>query len=364
MTLHLYFARKFVMIFGGIFGIFLILFLLIDLIEKLNEFGNTASFREILLLLFLNMPEGLYTIMPLIMIIAAITLFLGLSRSSELVVARAAGRSTMSALMAPLTVSVLIGALTVAMFNPIVAATSKQFTTLSEQYRSGGREVFSLSPEGLWLRQGDEEGQTVIRAARANSDGTILYDVTFVSYRNDAGPRERIQAKVATLIDGAWSLKDAKIWPLKAGVNPEAAAKEYATFKVPSTLTSEGIRDRFGRPSTISIWELPSFIKQLEAAGFSARRHAVWLQMELARPLFFISLLLIAAAFTIRHVRSGVSGIPVLSAVMLGFVLFYVRNFAQVLGETGQIPILLAAWGPPVASAMLGLGILLQREDI
>jgi lipopolysaccharide export system permease protein len=41
----------------------------------------------------------------------------------------------------------------------------------------------------------------------------------------------------------------------------------------------------------------------------------------------------------------------------------FLRNFAQVLGETGQIPALLAAWGPPVAAVMLSLGLLLHLED-
>jgi lipopolysaccharide export system permease protein len=48
---------------------------------------------------------------------------------------------------------------------------------------------------------------------------------------------------------------------------------------------------------------------------------------------------------------------------MLGFTLFYIRNFAQIMGENGQIPIMLAAWAPPVASVMLAMGLLLHMED-
>ena len=47
----------------------------------------------------------------------------------------------------------------------------------------------------------------------------------------------------------------------------------------------------------------------------------------------------------------------------LGFTLYFVRNFAQILGENGQIPILLAAWAPPVAAILLPLGLLLHLED-
>jgi lipopolysaccharide export system permease protein len=44
-------------------------------------------------------------------------------------------------------------------------------------------------------------------------------------------------------------------------------------------------------------------ITQLEQAGFSARKHEVWLQSQLARPLFLVSMVFVAAAFTMRHTR-------------------------------------------------------------
>ena len=45
-------------------------------------------------------------------------------------------------------------------------------------------------------------------------------------------------------------------------------------------------------------------------------------------------------------------------ALLGGFGIFFLRNFAQVLGENGQIPIILAAWSPPVAAVLLSLGLL------
>ena len=46
-----------------------------------------------------------------------------------------------------------------------------------------------------------------------------------------------------------------------------------------------------------------------------------------------------------------------------GFGFYFLRNFAQALGDSGQIPILLAAWSPPVAAVMLSLGLLLHLEE-
>jgi len=364
MTLHLYFIRKFVMLFFGLLALFFIFQTLIDLIETVRRFqGIDVSFWGLLRLTLLNVPQGIYQILPLVMILSAIALFLGLARSSELVVVRATGRSGLRTLVAPATMAFIIGAVLVAVFNPVVAATSKLSNDITQKLRDGTSDVLSISAEGLWLRQGSAEGQTVIRAASANPDATVLYDVTFLSYAPNGGPIKRVEAAEARLVPGAWELTQAIVWPLTSGVNPEGSVARHLTLRISSTLTHERILESFGAPSDISIWDLPAFIKQLDQAGFSTRRHAVWLQMELAQPLFLLAMVLVGAAFTMRHARSGGTGFAVLASVLLGFGLYYIRNFAQVLGENGQIPVMLAAWAPPTASILLALGLLLHMED-
>ncbi|MGR3661455.1 MAG: LptF/LptG family permease, partial [Paracoccaceae bacterium] len=145
--------------------------------------------------------------------------------------------------------------------------------------------------------------------------------------------------------------------------NPEQDATRSASKEIPSNLTREEIRNGFGNPSSIAIWELPAFINHLEFAGFSALRHRVWLQTELAQPLFLAALVLVGAGFTMRHTRFGRTGVMVLMAVVMGFSLYFIRNLAQILGENGQIPVLLAAWAPPFAALFLALALVLHMED-
>jgi lipopolysaccharide export system permease protein len=364
MILHFYFARRFMMSFALITIILFILIALTGLLEETRQtYVETVTFRDLLVLTLLDAPQKINVILPLNMVLATVVLFLTMARSSEMVITRASGRSALQTLASPLVVAFLIGVLVVGMFNPIVAATSKRYEQISDGFRSGNASVLSISDEGLWLRQGSAEGQTVIRAWRSNNDGSVLYDVTFIEYAQEGGPIRRIEAQSAALREGGWELRNAKSWPLGMAVNSEGNARIDETLTLPSSLTLDSIRDGFGRAGAISIYALPAFIDQLELSGFSPRRHKVWLQTELARPLFLIAMVLVASAFTMRHTRSGGTGIAVLSAVLLGFGLYFIRSFAQILGENGQIPVLLAAWAPPLAAIMLALGLLLHRED-
>ncbi|WP_147124647.1 LPS export ABC transporter permease LptG [Shimia ponticola] len=364
MTLHFYMARRFAWSFLLVLAAFTALLALLDLMEQVRRFSDTsATFGDMVRLTLLSTPQSVYAILPLIALVATMTLFLSLARSSELVVTRAAGRSGLRALIAPAVTLALFGALAVAALNPIVAATGKAYEVQTAELKDETNSVLSIGANNLWLRQGTPDQQTVIRAERSDLDGTTLFNVTFVTLDGSGEPFRRINAAEARLTDGQWILTGAKSWALGREINSEASAVIEPTTTVETDLTIERIRDSFGVPSSIAIWDLPGFIDELENAGFSARRHLVWFQMEMAQPAFWIAMLLIGAGFTMRHSRGGGTGQRVLFAILLGFGLFFVRNFAQILGESGQMPVLLAAWAPPVAAIALSVGLLLHLED-
>ena len=363
MTLNIYIARRFLWLFVRVFAGFFAMMMMIDMIDELRGFRDPGiTMGEAAVLALMNVPATIYQVLPLILILTAIGLFLGLSRSSELVVVRAAGRSGLSFLISPVVTALAIGFVAVAVLNPIVAATSKRYDTLSAGHARGGS-VLSMADGGLWLRQSGDAGQTVIHAERANLDGTELFDVTFLTFARDGAPVTRVMAGDARLEPGYWAITSGKSWPMDAA-NPEQSATVLPEgTAILTDLTKDRIRDSFGTPSAIGFWDLPVYIKRLEEAGFSARSHKVWFQMELAQPLLLAAMVLIAAGFTMRHARMARTSSLVMTALLCGFAVFFLRNFGQILGDNGQLPVLLAAWTPPIVATMLALGLLLHLED-
>lgn len=365
MILDRYFARRFLQSFLVIGAIFLTLMILIDLIEQARRFNDAdLSFGQVLQLTLLNTPAAISEMLPLLMILSTIALFVGLARSSELVVTRAIGRSGIRALLAPVLLALIIGTLAVALLNPIAAATSEQYRHFSDLYKNGGSSALSISRDGLWLRQGSPQGQSVIHARASTNDAELeLIDVSIITFSPEGLPTRQIIADGARLDDGAWILRNTKEWPLSSDTNPETHAVTYETLRLPTSLTRQRILETLGQQDSVSVYDLPQLIRDLREAGFSTKQYEVWLQVQLARPFFLISMVLIGAAFTMRHVRFGGTGVAVLTAVLLGFGVYFVRNFAQILGENGQLPIVIAAWAPPFAAILLSLGLLLHAED-
>ncbi|HEY0213915.1 MAG TPA: LPS export ABC transporter permease LptG [Paenirhodobacter sp.] len=367
MTLSVYITRRFLSAFVMVLLSFWGILFLIDMVEKIRTFSAAGiTLGQAAVLSALAVPESLYNILPLVMVLAAVVLFVGLARSSELVVIRAAGMPALRMLATPVAVALVIGVLAVAIGNPIVSATSKRYETVAGKFRAGGDDSASISSDGVWMRQGmggDTGEQAVIHGARANLDATKLYDVTILIVAPGQGAVRRIEADEAELTRHGWQLRMVKDWPLGASTNPERDATRADSLTLASDLTAERIRDSFGTPSAVPIWQLPGFIEGIKAAGFSARRHMVWFQMELALPLVLAAMVLIAAGFNMSHIRFGQSGTMVLLTLGAGLAVFFLRNIAQVLGDNGEIPVMLAAWAPPAIALMLALALVLARED-
>ncbi|NNU80806.1 LPS export ABC transporter permease LptG [Halovulum dunhuangense] len=365
MTLSLYiglrFLRGVLLVLLSIGGLSAVLTLVED-IRIATSAGAPAA--AALPLTLLKMPEILSETFPLVLMLGAIVAFVGLSRSSEMVIVRAAGVSALRVLGLPILMAALLGVVATTVMNPIVAVTSARADQVRAELSGQTLNVLSFSGGSLWLRQGLPQGQTVIQAAAAQDDGALLLGVRLHQFDRDNQLVARLEAETARLGDEVWILRGVRRWDLSIGPDETLGApEELPELRLPTNLTRAQIADRFAAPDAVPIWQLPGFIAQLEQAGFSALRHKVFLQSELSRPALFIAMVLIGAGFSLRHVRFGQTGVMILMAILAGFGLYFFRDIAETLGANGDIPVVLASWSAPLAAILLALGLLLHLED-
>jgi lipopolysaccharide export system permease protein len=74
-------------------------------------------------------------------------------------------------------------------------------------------------------------------------------------------------------------------------------------------------------------------------------------------------MVLVGAAFSMRHVRFGGLGLMALGCVMAGFGYFFLSDITNALGASGAVPVPIAAWAPPLSAMLFALGLLLHLED-
>jgi lipopolysaccharide export system permease protein len=357
-TLTRYIARQYLFWFGSFFfAIVSIIFLatIVDLLDRLAT--KEVSLSLTLQMAVLKLPYLSQEVMPFTVLFAAMATFWRLTRSHELVVARAAGVSVWQFLLPVLGSSVLIGVFVVAAFNPLASVLLSRYEQLEANYIHNQSSMLAVSKTGVWLRQADEDGQSVIHAEKVKPDSVTLQRVIVFRYAGKDRFVDRIDAREAQLQPNQWLLRDA--WIARPG-EPSAF---HETLELPTDLTVSKIQESFAPPETIAFWDLPEFIEVMQAAGFSAVPHRLQFHRLLALPMLYAAMILLAATFSLRPQRRGRVGLVILTGMLTGFLLYFLSNFVFAIGLSGTIPVVLAAWTPAGVSLMLGVAMLLHLED-
>ena len=359
LTLSVYIARH------ALTGIMIALLALgviavvVDLIELLRRASSRpdATFGVVFAMAWLHLPLFLQQLLPFSVLFGVMFSFQRLTRSHELVVARAIGVSIWQFLTPALAVVLALGVLTVTVFNPVGAVLVSRYETMERIYFSYRASMVAVSQGGLWLRQPHEGGELLLHARQMKRSPPALSEVTVFFYDDKRHFAGRADAASARLEPGRWVM----IQPLRS--DPEGGSETLASLDIPTDLTPDGIQDSFEAPETTSFWDLPGFIERLEAVGFSATEHRLYWHRLLALPMLLAAMLLIGVAFSLRLVRRGGTGVLVAGGLITGFAFYILSDVIFALGLSGRLPPWMAAWTPAGIAVLLGVTTLLHLED-
>lgn len=346
---------------GVALAIIAALVMLIDFVEVsrgLNSDGELSGFK-VLSLIAVKSPSVIVQLLPFVFLFGTLGAFVSLNRRSELIAMRAAGVSAWRFVLPAAACAFVLGIVTVTAIAPLAAWGDSIWQSERTRIGGGGSEAEKAQP--VWLREGDDNRQMIIRGERQNRTTGQLIDATFFIYSiTPDGERrftERIDAKTANLTAGRWRLTDV------VGGQGGQQAVRYATLDLPSDLADEEAFQQFERPQSLSIWSLPGQTHRIKSAGFASTAYDLRFQQLLATPLMFAAMSILAAAFSLRLMRLGDMARMAVSAVVLGFGFFFVNQFSAAMGSAEVIPAFLAAWLPAILTALAALTLLFYTED-
>ena len=360
-TLARYFSLRFLLAMLAMFLICCLLVFFVDFIEMLRREGKDSADVPALLLLWLTvlrLPSFSELTLPFAVLIGTIVVFLMLSRSSELVVLRAAGISVWQFMLPAIIVAFLLGIAFVLLYNPVAALARGEAERL---YASAfGRDKSLLKTNktaGAWLREDGADGPSVVHALQVLNQGLELNGVTVFQYDRDHRLTERVEARKATLKDGRWELGDA--WVSAVGQEPA----HYDRYLLSTYLTPTQVRDSLGTVFSVSFWELPNFIEISERAGLPATQYRVQYHLLLSRPFLLVTMVLIAATCALRGFRFGNVQINAIFGLAAGFGFFVFSEISRNFAMAELTSAAAAAWVPVIVAASLALTVLLYKED-
>lgn len=360
--LSAYIGRAFLGSFLAMLVFIIGLILLGDTIELMRRLApkQDATVWTVLAMTLLKLPHMVHVVLPFAVMLGSMVVFWRLTRSHELVVARAAGVSVWQFLAPVLGLAVLIGIVDVTAFNPLAAALHSRFEQMEDSFSIRDAGPLSLDENGLWLREVNEGKAIVVHAAQVRQEGLDLrlkqISIIFMGENNRFS--HRIESSDAVLSEGLFRLQDAYV------MYPGKVPRHEKEYMVATQLTPDRIEDNFASAESISFWDLPAYIEYFEQSGFSAHKQRLHYQALIASPLLLCAMVLLAAVFALRpNMRSGGMLRRFGGGVAAGLVFYFFSNVVNAMGSSQTLPLMLAAWSPPALTGLAGLALLFHYED-
>ncbi|MDQ3058533.1 MAG: LPS export ABC transporter permease LptG [Pseudomonadota bacterium] len=349
---------------------FLALFLFFDLIDELQYLGKNNSLiagasiyqiRHALLYVGLLLPNHLYELLPISVLIGTIIVMARLAQSSEFTILRTSGLGPWRALRLLLGLGAFFVALSFAVGDYVAPASERAAQLFKARYKN---RIITVGQTGAWLKEKQTDSNFVVNVRELTPDnemrGVQLYE--FNSKGLIVSTTEAPSAVFGT--DSAWLLRQATRaeFEVPAGTSsassassasaPQAQARirrsSVQSFHWPTGLSAEMVSVALLKPDRMATIDLFTYIRHLNANGQSAQRYEIEFWRKVFYPLSCLVMVMLALPFAYLHFRSGGIAGYVFAGIMIGISFFLLNN---VFGYIGN----LRNWQPWLAAATPGL---------
>lgn len=359
-TLGRYIAMRIIRSLLLAFLIVTAIIMLVDFVEGSRNLGSNSNVSSIQLvwLTFLKAPKLIEQTIPFVVLFGVMGALYNLNRRSELIVMRASGVSAWRFLRPVIYVTGILGIGWALLFNPLASRLMAQHDDMRERFGANAQVMDKV----VWLREGSDISQTVIRAEGVMAQHKTLLGVTFYQLELDAEGgtvfARRFDAAEAKLVtQDYWQLSDV------IENAPGDVKKNLKMVSLPTKITAGQLDDAGQSGSMPPFWSLPQAIEENERAGFSALKLRMQFNKLLALPIMLIAMTFIAAGVSMHLTREGGTFRLLISGAALGFAVYFADSIVTAFGEVAIVPVMLAAWTVPIFVLLAGVSYLSKVED-
>jgi lipopolysaccharide export system permease protein len=355
-VINRYLARQFVSLLLPILAAFVLLYIVIDLFDRLDILlRHDASASAAARYFLFKVPLMLTQITPPAVITAALLTFGILGRRNEIVALRSGGVSLGQTAAPILFLSLGISVAALVWNETVVPYSSRKFQHVNniEIRKRALRGV--LSERAIWYHGADGfyHIDYVDRIQQA------VFDLTVYRLDDEFRLRSVVHVPRADWTDGRWRAVDAVEYPLGEGAITRRPVP-------PDSLQLAESLDDFlevqREPEELSFVALRERIDDLARKGIDASHYLVDLYLKLALPFASCVLTVVAVPIAGRLRRHPSIAAIVGLGTALGFGYWVLLGLSTSLGQTGSLPPLVAAWAANGIYLLIGAGLFLSSE--
>lgn len=351
-----YLLREFLLYLAlGLLG-FIVIFIVVDLIEKMDVFLDHKAPALLVVQYFVNLtPDVVVKMLPVALLLATFLALGQLNKFGELTAMRAGGLSLVRILMPVLAVALVCVGVSLMLGEFVVpTATRTRDQIFEERIQHIQRSAPSERADVTYLGRGGRiwlMGLYLVREQR-------MHDVSLQEFKAGVLSR-RIDAAEATWDGARWVFAHGYVRRFQDGRETAEGFDRMAIGGLgekPEDFAKPG-----HRPDEMNWFELKSYVERLRASGARVQNYLVDLHLKLAFPLLCVIVVMIGGALATRLRMQG-AALGFGLSVVISFLYYGIMRAGQALGHNGALPPYVAAWIADVLFGSVAIVMLAQAQ--
>jgi lipopolysaccharide export system permease protein len=346
---------------------FLTLFFFFDLVDELPQIGRsfaasqfgTYQVQHALLYVVLLIPNHLYELLPIAVLIGGVFVMARFAHSSEFTILRTSGLGPGLALRLMLLLGAALVAMTFVIGDYVAPLADKTAQLLKARYLG----QISIGQTGAWLKEKKDNRSYAVNVS-AMSAKTDMLNVRIFEFDADGSLLSTTHADQAIFGDDkSWTLnkvrrndyelnRTAKNTTKNADKASAIKLTQLETYRWATELNADMVSIALLKPDRMGTIDLFQYIRHLDANKQVAQLYEIQFWKKVFYPLSCIVMLVLALPFAYLHFRSGGITAYVFGGVMVGISFFVLNNIFDYFGN-------LLAWNPLFTAAAPSLVYLL-----
>jgi len=353
-----YIIREFLKVFFICLMVFVFVFLLIEITDKIKYYFQFNPPGFLMFKYFLvKIPGYLFFTLPMAILLGGMLSLLTMAKHSELIAMQAGGIDAIS-IARPVILVGLIGSAVMFLANETIIPWSNRYSEYIQNVEiSGRKETTFVRFDQMWLKAPD----SITHIRKYDKPNHTLAKVSVIRWDNDFNFVERLFADKARWWKDQW---------IFYGVNRITKTQDgrfivdtIPSMKGPLDKTPEDFEKGETPTKEMNLTQLGELIERLTSEGQTPTRYLVDWHDKIAFPFVCLIMAALSVPFAVRvGPRGGGVAIGLAGSLVIAFSYWILHTMFMALGHGGYIPPVAAAWA---ANTLFGLaaGIMLLNAS-
>ncbi len=355
-----YILREYIKIFLIIVFAFSVLFLVVDVSDRLPRLlRNNAEMDDLIVYFLLRIPYLVILTSPVMVLLSGLFLMDTLSKYNESIAIRAAGISIVR-MVTPLIWCGLI-------FSFAVMFLGETILPKAEEYR---QYVYTERIKNMKV----EDKKLRSHIHYLGKDNNLYYIGFFDGYRNllktidittyepgSGSVKKKITASDAEWQEDKWLFKNCNIRIYTNSVLDSVQFFDQTTIREVDVTPIDFIKSA-KKPMSMNFFELKEYIERLKKVGEKYQTELVELNLKVSFPFANLIILLFSVPLVSTSSRSRSRGLVFGMGLLVCFLYLSALRICQSLGYNEVLSPLAAAWLPNLFFAVIGIYFVIKAE--